>query len=343
MSQPKKFSPMRFTAASEEAAVEGALNLVGALRDEISYDVLDQSAKGTTVRIRPRDNEAPVVPVVEEPAPVEDEVEIEVENEELEEEAEAPLHIDSMREEFEDEDDEVEASEGDDSDDELDFDADLELEGDEYDDDETDEEDVEEEIEAEPEPVAEIDAETLERALTLAREMLDKMGLEAQVLRGETDAPATISLSIEGEDVGILIGKQGATLQSFQYLMNLSLNNARAADEDGVRVTVDAGNYRARRQESLETLARSAAQRARREGNPIKLEPMPANERRIVHNILQTEPGISTQSEGREPHRCIVIAPGASDYKGSSERGGNNRSARGMGGYNRGRGGRGRR
>ena len=76
------------------------------------------------------------------------------------------------------------------------------------------------------EPEIEINADTLERALTLARAMLDKMGLDAQVARGRATAPDILSAHfIEGEDVGILIGKHGATLQSFQYLMNLTLNN----------------------------------------------------------------------------------------------------------------------
>ena len=352
MLSPKKFSPMRFTASSEEAAIEGALQLVGAARDEISYDVLSETDKGITIRIRPRDDEAdaPTVatmPILETPVMAPDLTETladDDEDNEDEDEADAPLHIDSMREEFELQDEDADfddAENGDDvGDDELDFDADLELEGDEYDEEESDDdaEDDDDEPEAELAPPIEIDAEMLERALSLAREMLDKMGLEAVVSSGQTQESDTIPLVIEGEDVGILIGKYGATLQSFQYLMNLTLNNAGG---EGARVVVDAGNYRARRQESLEAVARSAAQRARREGHPVKLEPMPSNERRIVHNILQTEPGISTQSEGREPHRCIVIAPGQSDYKGSSDR--QTRNVRGMGGYNRGRGGRSRR
>ena len=328
-----KFSPMRFTAATEEAAVEGALQLVGAARDEISYDFISQTAKGVTIRIRPLEEQTTPVAPVETASQSNDEAD--------EDEVSAPLHIDSMNDfdeaETEDFDDET-------SDDELDFDASLELADDEYDADEEeegdeDEEDLDEAEEQDEEIVEEeieIDAASLERALVLARAMLDKMGLDAQVECGHVVAADTIPLIIEGEDVGILIGKHGATLQSFQYLMNLTLNNG---GEATLRVAVDAGNYRARRQESLEAVARGAAQRARREGRPIKLEPMPSNERRIVHDILQTEPGVSTQSEGREPHRCVVVAPGQSDYSGFTD----NRNRRGMGGYNRGRGGRNRR
>ena len=345
----KKFSPMRFTAATEDAAVEGALQLVGAARDEISYDFISQTAKGVTIRIRPLEQQSPVAP---------DETVTQSNEDADEDEASAPLHIDSMHDfddaeteiddaEIEDLDDET--SDDETSDDELDFDASLELADDEYDADEEedldeesdeDEEDLGEDEEEQDEEIAdetiEIDAVALERALVLARAMLDKMGLDARVECGHVVSADTIPLSIEGEDVGILIGKHGATLQSFQYLINLTLNNG---GDETLRVAVDAGNYRARRQESLEAVARGAAQRARREGRPIKLEPMPSNERRIVHDILQTEPGVSTQSEGREPHRCVVVAPGQSDYNGFTD----NRNRRGMGGYNRGRGGRNRR
>ena len=333
----KKFSPMRFTAATEEAAVEGALQLVGATRDEISYDFISQTAKGVTIRIRPFD-ETDETPAVEPQAP-EAMADDEPESSELEQEdeADAPLHIDSMHD-YDAEDDAEDDESADDSDDsetsddELDFDADLELADDEYDADDEEEED---------EPEIEVDAEFLERALILARAMLDKMGLDAQVARGVATAPDIVPLSIEGEDVGILIGKHGATLQSFQYVMNLTLNNA-GAGENSFRVSVDAGNYRARRQESLEAVARSTAQKVRREGRPIVMEPMPANERRIVHDFLKSQAGVSTQSEGREPHRCVVVAPGASDYSGASDSRAN-RGGRGMGGYGRGRGGRNRR
>lgn len=367
MAQPKKFSPMRFTAATEESAVAGALALVGAARDEIDYDVLNQNVKGVTVRIRLRDESAP------KPAPEPETVEIE--------EDEAPLHIDSMHEDDEAEDDIetgedevtdesydfialdtqdagedliesdddasddagedlIESDDNEEAGDELDYDAELEIDSDEYD--VGDEQDETEEDEAE-EPAREIDPAVQQRALSLATTFLEKLGLDAEVVPGEEGNAEFIPLIIEGEDVGILIGKHGATLQSFQYLLNATLNNDRELETEGVRVTVDAGNYRARRQSSLETLARGAAQRARREGGPIRLEPMPANERRIVHNFLQTEPGIVTQSEGREPHRCVVVAPGRNTE--SSGNGGGNRSsgARGMGGYTRGRGGRGRR
>lgn len=339
----KKFSPMRFTAATEEAAIEGALRLVGATRDEISYDFISQTAKGVTIRIRPFEpEEAPAEPIAQAEEDQTDEnseeegADFDVEDEASE--VEAPLHIDSMHDFDESSDDSSSDADDDEgtSDDDLDFDASLELADDEYDTDDEDDNDEDDLDDEDVEMEIEIDGAMLERALTLARAMLEKMGLDAQVERGRAVSADTIPLSIEGEDVGILIGKYGATLQSFQYLMNLTLNNG---DADALRVSVDAGNYRARRQESLEAVARGAAQRARREGRPIKMEPMPSNERRIVHDILQSEPGVSTQSEGREPHRYVIVAPGQSDYSGASD----SRSRRGMGSYGRGRGGRNRR
>ena len=353
---------MRFTAATEESAVEGALNLVGATRDEIDYDVLSDNAKGVTVRIRPHDEATAPEPAAQTEAE---------EGEAEESDAETPLHLDSMHDEAtgeaetgEEKTGEAEVEVTDDDyefialdaqdagedliddagDDELDFDASLEIEGDEYDsededeaddDAESDEGEGEGEGEGEDEPARAIDPVLQERALGLTREFLDKLGLDAQAVPGdEVGTGDSIPIVIEGEDVGILIGKHGATLQSFQYLLNLTLNNAHDLETEGIRVTVDAGNYRARRQSSLESVARGAAQRARRESCPIRLEPMPANERRIVHNFLQSEPGIVTQSEGREPHRCVVIAPGRSSS--STPRG--NDGERGMGGYTRGRG-----
>ena len=342
----KKFSPMRFTAATEEAAVEGALQLVGAAREEISYDFISQTAKGVTIRIRPFEEEAAETP------------EPEAQTDDAEAEAEAPLHIDSMHD-FDDADEEEndednsdaddvaavddEGADDDDesetSDDELDFDAELELADDEYDleDDDSEDEELEDDDE---EPEIEVDAEMLQRALTLARTIIDKMGLDAQVESGRATTPDILPLSIEGEDVGILIGKHGATLQSFQYLMNLTLNHG---GESPLRVAVDAGNYRARRQESLEAVARGTASRVRRENRPIKMDPMPSNERRIVHDFLKNEAGVSTQSEGREPNRCIIIVPAERDYRSAADE--NHRGGRqGTGGYGRGgRGGRNRR
>lgn len=364
MAQSKRFSPMRYTAATEEAAVSGALELVGATRDEADYEVLSVNDKGVTVRVKPREvtteatSVAPVAqvapPVTETPAPVaeldeaseleEDEPEIdeEVDEEEADSEIEAQLVVEdedipSLEEENEaiEEDEDAEASFEDES-----------YEGEEADEDEEDEDaesdeasTLEAEPEVEPEPEPSVSDEVIASAKAKAQEFLEKMGMDATCLYEQGATSTTVPLIIEGNDVGILIGKHGSTLQAFQYLLNLTVNNGNEP-ESGVRVVVDAGNYRARRQNSLEQTARAAAQRARMSGRPVRLDAMPASERRIIHMFLQNEPGITTQSEGREPQRRLVIFPagsgGTGRYEERSSGGG-----RGMGGFNRGRGGRG--
>ncbi len=294
----KKFSPMRYTASSEEAAVAGALQIVGASREEIEFEVLEQSAKGVTVRVRPRSNRtpsaAPVEESLQESAPVAEDVpellaqsdeapEIEAESEI---EAQLGADLDSLASDFADETPDFES----------------EAEG---------ETARAESVEPAPE-IAPLDPEIVARAQQKAQQMLDKMGLEAQAQVDVAKEAGVAALVIEGEDVGILIGKHGATLQSFQYLLNLTLNahlEGEEARRDGARVVVDAGNYRARRASSLEQIARGAASKVRRDGRLVRLEPMPAHERRLVHLFLQTEADIVTQSEGREPMRRIVVSP----------------------------------
>ncbi|RYX83001.1 protein jag [bacterium] len=341
MAQTKKFSPMRYTAATEETAVQGALLLVGATREDIDYDVLDQNEKGVTVRIRPREESsasvaptptpapetAPVVsaPVVTAP-PVEEVAVAAV----LEDEA-APA--DAVAESATSE--EVASSEP------------VEV---------ATAVPVAAATVAEPRP-RKSDRNGYNRQLSAkaraqAQEFLNRMGLEAEARFGRGFNESTIPLFVDGADVGILIGKHGATLQSFQYLLNLTVNNVDQLGGDpegGVRITVDAGKYRQRRTTSLEASARQAANKARREGRPIRLEPMPAHERRIVHLYLQTIAEISSASEGKDPARRIVITPSNTTPNpnfrptmparpGGS--GGGNRSGGsggGMGGFNRNR------
>lgn len=328
MAQPKKFSPIRNTAATEDAAVDGALLLVGATRDDIDYDVLDQSEKGVTVRVRMRDFSAPVptpapvmaqVPVYEPEAPTPDELEEVIDAAVLEDEA--------------DEDDALEEADG----------AIGEL--------------------PEPATASAVLAATQARApkserngynrelsakaRAQAQEFLNRMGLDAEARFGRGFNENTIPLFVDGDDVGILIGKHGATLQSFQYLLNLTVNNVDGLGGDpegGVRITVDAGKYRQRRATSLEAGARQAANKARREGRPIRLEPMPSHERRIVHLYLLNVADVSSISEGKEPTRRIVITPSNTSPDPNfrptlparpSNRGGS--GAGGMGTFNRGR------
>ena len=356
----KKFSPMRMTGATEEAAIAQVLSIVGASRDEVEFEVLENNAKGVTVRVKPRtENAAPsdsapsnAAPSVETSAPSIETPEIAQPQAPLNESDEAleseEDDVDYAASEFEGEEDfseELESDEFDSEIEELDEDADSEemeqeSESEESADDaETEDSDSEESENEDLAPA--VAPEEIERARALAQSFLDKMGLLATCHTLDNARESGIALEIEGADIGILIGKQGATLQSFQYLLNLSFNNG-VPPENGVRVTVDAGNYRARRQSSLEMTARAAAQRARASGRPVRLEPMPSSERRIIHMFLRDEAGITTQSEGREPQRRLVILP--SDAAPYESRGrGFGAGNRGMGGFNRGgnRGGRG--
>ncbi len=119
----------------------------------------------------------------------------------------------------------------------------------------------------------------------------------------------TVTLHIEGADeeaMGLLIGRRGETLRSLQFLLNLLVSRR---VQKWPQVVVDVGNYRQRRQESLEGLARRMAERVRQTGRPIMLEPMAAYERRIVHLALREDKGIYTESSGDGENRKIVIYP----------------------------------
>jgi len=116
----------------------------------------------------------------------------------------------------------------------------------------------------------------------------------------------TVNLRIEGDDLGILIGRKGQTLQSMQYLISLAVNRQ---DGEWMRINLDIGDYRARREESLRALALRAARRVQETGRRVALSAMSAAERRIVHQVLNEVSGVTTQSEGQEPYRRVVILP----------------------------------
>lgn len=121
-----------------------------------------------------------------------------------------------------------------------------------------------------------------------------------------TEHPEYIKAKITGDDLAILIGKHGKTIDAIQYLLALSLNKA---TEEYVKVLVDVNGYREKREQTLENLANRQAQRAKALKKKIVLEPMNAMERRIIHSVLNDDPEIETYSEGEEPFRRIVIEP----------------------------------
>ncbi len=113
-----------------------------------------------------------------------------------------------------------------------------------------------------------------------------------------------MNIDLSGDDMGVLIGKRGQTLDSLQYLVSLVVNKD---DEKFVRVKVDTENYRKRRKATLENLAKNMAFKVKRTRRPIVLEPMNPYERRIIHSALQNDKFVTTHSEGDEPYRKVVV------------------------------------
>ena len=155
------------------------------------------------------------------------------------------------------------------------------------------------------EGVEDSDLTPRQRAEKFLCEVFRCMGLEVAMTLQETDEGSVYNL--QGDGLGILIGKHGQTLDALQYLTNLAANKAR---EDGrTHVTLDAMDYRSRREETLRRLAGHLAEKACRIHAEVRLEPMNRHERKIIHMALQGSSRVSTYSDGDEPHRCVVIAP----------------------------------
>lgn len=140
----------------------------------------------------------------------------------------------------------------------------------------------------------------------IARDFLEKvfdaMGIDVRIYIEVENYNMDISLA--GDEMGILIGKRGQTLDSLQYLVSLVVNKY---SENYMRVKVDTENYRERRKETLENLARNIAFKVKRTKRPISLEPMNPFERRIIHSALQNDRYVTTRSEGDEPYRHVVV------------------------------------
>lgn len=113
-----------------------------------------------------------------------------------------------------------------------------------------------------------------------------------------------LEIELSGKEMGVLIGKRGQTLDSLQYLTSLVVNKGNA---DYIRVKVDTENYRKRRKETLENLAKNLAYKVKRTKRPVSLEPMNPYERRVIHSALQNDKYVSTHSEGEEPFRRVII------------------------------------
>ena len=176
--------------------------------------------------------------------------------------------------------------------------------------------------------------ETAERAEKLLMDVLEAMDLKATVSMEENKEERTLDIDLAGDDMGVLIGKRGQTLDSLQYLVSLVVNKG---EDDYIRVKVDTENYRQRRKDTLENLAKNIASKVRRTGKPVTLEPMNPYERRVIHSALQNDRYVETHSEGEEPFRKVVVSlkEGVQPRENNRYRRYNNGPGRRSGNYNR--------
>ena len=142
----------------------------------------------------------------------------------------------------------------------------------------------------------------------IAREFLGKvfeaMELTVKINMDINEEDGVVNIDLVGDDMGILIGKRGQTLDSLQYLVSLVVNKE---SDKFIRVKLDTENYRERRKATLENLAKNIASKVKRTRKTVSLEPMNPYERRIIHSALQSDPAVSTHSEGEEPYRRVVV------------------------------------
>jgi spoIIIJ-associated protein len=142
------------------------------------------------------------------------------------------------------------------------------------------------------------------RAVSLLKEIFKTMDLDVKIDAVENEK--TVTIDLEGPDLGLLIGRRGETLDALQYLVNLSVNKNQ---EIRKKIIIDIEGYRNRREKTLQKLAEKLAEKARQRGRNVVLEPMSAQERRIIHTALQGRDDIYTFSEGEDPYRKIIISP----------------------------------
>ena len=130
------------------------------------------------------------------------------------------------------------------------------------------------------------------------------MDLKVEIIIEIAEDGNTYNVELKGDDMGILIGKRGQTLDSLQYLANLAVNKN---SEEYIKVKIDTEDYRKRRKETLENLAKNIAYKVKRTKRPVSLEPMNPFERRVIHSALQNDKFVTTHSEGEEPYRHVVV------------------------------------
>ena len=145
-------------------------------------------------------------------------------------------------------------------------------------------------------------SETAKSAKAFLSGLTERMGVPVEIAICENEEQ--LRMQMTGENMSLLIGRRGETLDALQYLTSLNVNRSR---EDYLRVSIDTENYRAKREEALRKLAVRMAGRAKKNGRRVALEPMNPYERRILHSALQNDPEVTTHSEGEEPYRRVII------------------------------------
>ena len=155
----------------------------------------------------------------------------------------------------------------------------------------------------EKELLAKVEDETIRYVEQFVKDTLKAMDMDVEIT-SSIDKDGALYVDMKGENMGILIGKGGQTLDSLQYLANRVANKHQSGY---VRVKLDTENYRARREETLKHLAKNIAHKVKRNRRPVILEPMNPYERRIIHSTLQSDPYVTTHSEGEEPYRKVVV------------------------------------
>ena len=168
---------------------------------------------------------------------------------------------------------------------------------------ETPEEEKGEEPVKEQQVLAPVEDQTIQAVEQFVKDTLKAMNMEVEIT-SSIDEDGALCVNMKGDHMGILIGKRGQTLDSLQYLANRVANKHQSGY---VRVKLDTENYRARREETLKHLAKNIAHKVKRNRRPVALEPMNPYERRIIHSALQSDPYVTTHSEGEEPYRKVVV------------------------------------
>ena len=153
---------------------------------------------------------------------------------------------------------------------------------------------------------ARVKKDMIDQAKVFLNDVFAAMNMVVTIETKYDEEESVLEVNLTGDDMGVLIGKRGQTLDSLQYLISLVVNRDA---EKYIHVKVDTENYRERRKATLENLAKNISYKVRKNRQPVALEPMNPYERRIIHSALQADDRVSTHSEGEEPYRRVVVTP----------------------------------